>query len=149
MNNELEYKGYHTVIVYNSDDRVLCGKIEGINDLVVFESTSPVDIVDEFHKAVDDYLEFCKELNVSPDKTDSGNFNVRISPDCHRSLSMIAVREGVSLNTIVGRSCMQYINNYQNREKTSVFINVFTKGEFRGRYNTLNYLTGGLNHVRN
>ena len=33
MNNELEYKGYHTVIVYNSDDRVLCGKIEGINDL--------------------------------------------------------------------------------------------------------------------
>ena len=60
--NILEYKGYNTKIEFNSSDFVFRGKIEGIDDLVNFESENSKDIEKEFHKAVDDYLEFCKEV---------------------------------------------------------------------------------------
>ena len=61
MFDVLEYKGYHTRIEFDSYSKVLHGKIEGINDLVTFESDSVSDIENEFHKAVDDYLVFCEE----------------------------------------------------------------------------------------
>lgn len=67
---KLEYKGYHTYIHYSATDKVLHGKIEGIKDLVDFESESAVEIENEFHKAVDDYIAFCNEVgkNVEEEK---------------------------------------------------------------------------------
>jgi hypothetical protein len=58
MSNILRYKGYFTKINYSAEDKVLHGKIEGINDLVTFESNNANQIEQEFHKAVDDYLSF-------------------------------------------------------------------------------------------
>lgn len=60
--NRLIYKGYVTRIHFNKDDKVLHGKLLNISDLVNFESVSAVEIEAEFHKAVDDYLAFCKEV---------------------------------------------------------------------------------------
>lgn len=60
--NILEYKGYHTKIEFDTETYTLRGKIEGINDLVNFESSDGSRIEKEFHDAVDDYLEFCKEV---------------------------------------------------------------------------------------
>ena len=61
--NRFNYKGYYTLIHFDSEDKVLYGKIEGIDDLVTFESDSAKEIEKEFHDAVDDWLEFRKELN--------------------------------------------------------------------------------------
>lgn len=58
----LEYKGYHTYIHYSAADKILYGRIEGVKDLVDFESESAVEIENEFHKTVDDYIAFCKEV---------------------------------------------------------------------------------------
>ena len=59
--NRFDYKGYYTLIHFDSEDKVLYGKIEGIDDLVTFESDSAKEIEKEFHDAVDDWLEFRKE----------------------------------------------------------------------------------------
>jgi hypothetical protein len=59
----LTYKGYFTVIKFEAEDKVLYGKIEGIDDLVTFESDSAKEIEKEFHDAVDDWLEFRKEID--------------------------------------------------------------------------------------
>lgn len=61
--NVLTYKGYFTVIEFDSESKVLYGKIEEINDLVTFESDSAKENEKEFHDAVDDWLEFKKEIN--------------------------------------------------------------------------------------
>ena len=61
--NVLTYKGYTTVIEFDSESKVLYGKIEGIDDLVTFESDSAKEIEKEFHDAVDDWLEFRKEID--------------------------------------------------------------------------------------
>ena len=60
--NLLTYKGYYTLIHFEAEDKVLYGKIEGIDDLVTFESESAKEIEKEFHDAVDDWLEFRKEI---------------------------------------------------------------------------------------
>jgi len=73
--NKLVYKGYRTKIEFSSADHVLYGKAEGINDLITFESDSADEIEKEFHNAVDDYLEFCKEVGKEPDKEYSGQPN--------------------------------------------------------------------------
>lgn len=61
MTAALEYKGHHSKIFFDADDMILYGKIEGIRDLVTFESTDATNIEQEFQNAVDDYLKFCEK----------------------------------------------------------------------------------------
>ena len=65
-NYVFEYKGYHTWVEFDSISMVLHGKIEGINDLVTFESDNLLKIEIEFHKIVDDYLNFCEDIGKEP-----------------------------------------------------------------------------------
>ncbi len=108
MNNTLEYKGYFARIEYSSEDRVLYGKIEGIKDLVNFESDSIETIENEFRLAVDDYLQMCEDAGVSPDKAYSGTFNIRITPELHRDLAMLAIKNNESLNATVEKALRSY-----------------------------------------
>lgn len=107
--NVLEYKGYHTIIEFDAETFVLHGKIEGINDFVNFESNDPKMIEEEFHIAVDDYLEFCKAVGKEPDKEYKGTFNIRIKPDLHKKLAVLSSKTGESLNTTVERAIQKYV----------------------------------------
>lgn len=51
------------MIEFDSESKVLYGKIEGIDDLVTFESNSAKEIEKEFHDAADDWLKFRKEID--------------------------------------------------------------------------------------
>lgn len=110
MKNILQYKGYHTKIEFDTETFLLRGKIEGINDLVTFESKDPTKIEKEFHAAVDDYLEFCEEVGKEPDKEYKGTFNVRISPKLHKELALVAYKNGETLNSIVEKAIDEYVN---------------------------------------
>lgn len=57
----LEYKGYSAFIGYSVDDKVYFGKIEGIEDLITFESPTSDGLKVAFEEAVDDYLKFENE----------------------------------------------------------------------------------------
>ena len=102
MKNYLEYKGYRTRIEFDPAAKLLHGKIEGISDLVTFEN--------EFHTAVDDYLDFCKEIGKCPEKEYRGLFNVRIKPELHKKLAYEAFKSNVSINAIVESALNSYIN---------------------------------------
>ena len=115
MKNILEYKGYYTKIEYSAEDRLLYGKIEGIKDLVNFESAQPEKIEEEFHSAVDDYLALCEELGQSPDRSYSGTFNVRVSPALHRSLALEAYKRGETLNSTVESALRAYVGRNHPR----------------------------------
>jgi predicted HicB family RNase H-like nuclease len=114
--NVLEYKGYLTKIEYSTEDQVLHGKIEGIADLVTFESDLANEIEKEFRGAVDDYLLFCEEMGKEPDKSYKGSFNVRIAPELHKAIAMIAYRQGFSLNETVE----QALNIYANQDPSKI-----------------------------
>ena len=109
MKNKLENKGYHAKIEFDSEDLVLRGKIEGIKDLVNFESADISTVEEEFHAAVDDYLEFCKDVGKEPDKEYKGTFNIRISPDLHKRLAIVAMQNGDTLNATVEKAIVNYV----------------------------------------
>jgi len=114
MNNILKYKNYFTKIEYSANDCVLHGKIEGINDLINFESEDAMGIETAFHEAVDDYIEFCKEVGKEPAKAYRGTFNVRIDPELHRKASLLAFKNDESLNQIVEKAVSAYVDRDAN-----------------------------------
>lgn len=123
MNNILEYKGYHAKIEFDAKSLSVRGKIEGINDFVDFETNDLSRIEEEFHCAVDDYLDFCIEVGKNPDKEYKGTFNVRIAPELHRAISIMAIKKGASLNTMVEQAIEEYLvddNQVRKSLKTSV-----------------------------
>lgn len=67
--NELQYKGYISVIKQDPDTHKLYGKIDGIKDFVNFIADNMDSVEKEFHDAVDAYLDFCLENNKEPEKT--------------------------------------------------------------------------------
>lgn len=56
-----EYKGYTGSICYN--DNSYYGKITGAAYFTTYESDGVIGLYDEFKKAVDEYIEFKKELH--------------------------------------------------------------------------------------
>lgn len=132
MKNILQYKGYFTKIEYSVEDKVLYGKIEGIKDLVNFESTSVEQIEFEFHSAVDDYLDLCAELGECPDKAYSGTFNVRIDPELHRKLAMHAFKQSETLNRTVERAIEAYTSD-TSIQKMEELWNAFSMSSKKSR----------------
>lgn len=117
MSSVMEYRGYHTKIEYDAEDKVLHGKIEGISDLVNFESEDIEGIEGAFKEAVDDYLALCEELGVAADKEYKGSFNVRIKPELHKEAAIRAKMEDKSLNQYVAEAIERALNSNQNKVK--------------------------------
>lgn len=66
----LDYKGYTAQPEYSIEDGVYYGRVLGIGDFVDFQAGKASELEGEFRKAVDDYLEFCKEIGKAPAKAD-------------------------------------------------------------------------------
>ncbi len=120
MSNVLKYKGYYAVVQYSVDDEVLYGKIEGINDLVSFESDSLSEVKKEFENAVDDYIEYCSEIGKEPEKAYKGNFNVRIPSELHKKLAVSAMYNNVTLNQAVQKAIEIYVDEQDNDEAATI-----------------------------
>ena len=99
--NTLKYKGYIGSVGFSEKDNVFFGKIEGIDGLVNFEGESVKELTDAFHEAVEDYLEYCKEEGIEPHKSYSGSLNIRISPEVHSKIAILAKQAGISINAFI------------------------------------------------
>jgi len=99
--NTMTYKGYLGSVNYSDKDQVFFGKIEGINGLVNFEGESVRELTQAFHEAVDDYLAYCEDEGLEPDKSYTGVLNVRLTPSIHRQIAMLALQAGLSINAYI------------------------------------------------
>lgn len=129
MNNIFNYKGYCTKVEFDSEDCILYGKIEGINDFVDFYCESASEIKLEFEKAVDDYLEFCKENGKTPEKPFKGSFNVRVPQEIHREAFIKANFQNKKLNQFVAEAieekiarCNECTTSLSNKAEITVNI---------------------------
>ena len=99
--NTLNYKGYIGSVSFSEKDNVFFGKVEGIDGLVNFEGESVKELTDAFHEAVDDYLAYCKEEGIEPHKSYSGSLNVRLTPEMHSRVAVLAKKMGISINAFI------------------------------------------------
>lgn len=59
------------------------------------------ELTDAFHEAVDDYLAYCKDEGIEPDKSYSGVLNVRLTPAIHRKIAILARQAGQTINAYI------------------------------------------------
>ena len=104
MKNLIEYKGYVGSVEFSQEDELFFGKVQGIRALVSYEGTNALELVEDFHAAVDDYLDLCLSEGKDAEKAYKGSFNVRISPELHKRIAVYAMEHGMSLNSFVERS---------------------------------------------
>jgi predicted HicB family RNase H-like nuclease len=108
--NYLHYKNYTGSVEFSEEDAVFHGKVIGIKALISFEGDSVSAITNDFHKAIDEYMQFCAVKGKEPEKPFKGSFNVRISSELHRKLAIAASSQGISLNTLVENAIQQSIS---------------------------------------
>ena len=123
--NTITYKGYIGSVAYSEKDDIFFGKIEGINALVNFEGESVTELKPGTLKAklnvegtrimktlvreLDVHyrqngsmvLAFCEEEGIQPHKSYSGSLNVRISPETHSQIAILASKAGISINAFI------------------------------------------------
>ena len=99
--NTMTYKGYIGSVAYSEKDQVFFGKIEGLNGLVDFAGESVKELTEAFHEAVDDYLAYCADEGIEPDKSYSGVLNVRLTPTIHRQIAILARQAGLTINAYI------------------------------------------------
>ena len=68
MSNTMEYKGYVGSVEFSQEDSVLFGKVMGIRALISYEGQTVQELVNDFHDAVDAYLNLCAEEGTPPEK---------------------------------------------------------------------------------
>jgi predicted HicB family RNase H-like nuclease len=100
-NTTLEYRGYIALIELDDDEDCFHGRVMNTRDTINFYGRTPGELRAEFAKSVDEYLVFCAEQGMKPEKPYSGNFTVRLTPEIHRALAVKAARQHKSLSKLV------------------------------------------------
>jgi len=94
--------GYTGVLEVDLDAGELFGRTLGMRDVITFQGKTVEEARKSFEESVDFYLSCCEEERTQPDGPYSGRFNVRITPEVHRRLVILAESRGQSLNQVVG-----------------------------------------------
>lgn len=101
--NTMNYKGYIGSIEVSEEDNCLFGHVLSLpNDtMITYEGETVAELRDDFHAAIDDYLAHCKENGIEPRKSYSGALNIRISPEVHSKIALLAKQAGISINAFI------------------------------------------------
>lgn len=100
----LTYKGYRASVIYDDEADVLHGEVLGPRSVITFQATSIEQLKREFEFSVEDYLAFCAERGIEPDKPSSGKISLRVSPQVHSAAISAASLEGMSLNAWISKT---------------------------------------------
>lgn len=107
MNNTIQYKGYIGSVEFSEEDSLFYGKVLGIRSLISYEGENAHDLIEDFHNAIDDYLEDCKENGKNPEVAFKGSFNIRISPELHKQIYIYASSHQMSINHYIEETLEQ------------------------------------------
>lgn len=94
-----KYKGYSAIVKIDYKDALIVGEVIDVKDPILFEAKDVEEAEQEFHYAVDAYLEFCEAHNKKPEKPFSGKMPFRTTPSLHKKISLAAAEAGQSINS--------------------------------------------------
>ena len=100
----MEYKGYLGTVEYDAEAKIFHGDIINTRDVITFQGTTVKEIERAFRDSIDDYIAWCGEEGVEPEKPYSGKFNIRLSPELHRKIAILAKKRQVSLNSFIEKA---------------------------------------------
>ena len=107
--NMMILDGYNAKIEYDSDLDLFRGEILGLSGGADFYGKSPKELRTEFRMSLEIFLQVCSEKGIEPRKRYSGKFNLRIPPDLHEKLAIVAQAEGKSINALAQEALEQRV----------------------------------------
>lgn len=107
--NIMTVEGFHARIEYDAETDQFRGEILGLNGGADFYGRNPKELRSEFKKSLQVFLEVCKEKGIEPRRNYSGKFNLRIPPELHEQLAIVAQAEGKSINTVAQEALQQRV----------------------------------------
>lgn len=96
--NAMTFQNYTATVEYDAEDKIFVGHIIGIRDIVGFHGSSVEELESAFYDAVNHYLEVCKKIGQTPQKSYSGKLTLRIAPELHMAVATAAAVRQKSIN---------------------------------------------------
>lgn len=99
----LGYKGYVGSIEVSDEDNCLFGKVLDLpkDTMISYEGETVAELKEDFKGAVDDCIAYCESAGITPRKSYSGSLNVRLSPEIHSKIAILAQQAGMSINAFI------------------------------------------------
>ena len=98
--SSMHYKGYTARIEFDEADGIFWGKVLGLpsHTNISFEGQTVDQLTNDFHQAIDFYIEDCAQSGKPALKPASGKLMLRVDPEVHSAALIAAEANGVSLN---------------------------------------------------
>jgi predicted HicB family RNase H-like nuclease len=107
--NMMSLDGCNAKIEYDAELDLFRGEILGLTGGADFYGRNPRELRAEFKKSLQVFLEVCREKGIEPRRNYSGKFNLRIPPELHEKLAIVAQAEGKSINSVAQEALQQRV----------------------------------------
>jgi predicted HicB family RNase H-like nuclease len=98
--SSMHYKGYTARIEFDEANGIFWGKVLGLPSYtnISFEGQTVDQLTNDFHQAINFYIDDCAQSGKSALKPASGKLMLRVDPEVHSAALIAAEANGVSLN---------------------------------------------------
>jgi predicted HicB family RNase H-like nuclease len=107
--NVMTVDGFKAKIEYDAESDMFRGEILGLNGGADFYGKNPRELRVEFKRSLAVFLDVCREKGIQPRRNYSGKFNLRIPPELHEKLAIVAQAEGKSINRLAQEALEQRV----------------------------------------
>lgn len=118
MKSTFNYKGFYGSMEVSPEDECLVGEVLFTHSKIIYIGDTLPELKQAFEDAVDAYLDHCEDKGIEPEKSMSGSFNIRISPDQHKQLAIKALKLNCSINACVVDAVNGFVNRSDLIEKS-------------------------------
>lgn len=63
----MTYRGYTASLTLDPEDKVIVGRVDDVDDIIMFHAENMVEFEANFHQIVDDYIVACQALGGMPE----------------------------------------------------------------------------------
>lgn len=98
LNNVMRFGDYCAEVGFDPSARMLHGRVIGTSAVIDFYGKDYDELEQEFRTSVDDYLDWCRDDGVAPEKTWSGKLTLRASDEQRRRYAVAAALARKSVN---------------------------------------------------
>jgi len=96
--NTMKYRGYTARIEFDDRDAIFVGHVLGVRAIIGFHGETVAQLTEDFHNAIDFYLEECAKTGREAQKPASGKMMLRVPPEIHSAALIAAQSSCMSLN---------------------------------------------------
>lgn len=109
MNNTLQYKGFIAKLSISDTENMMYGEVIGVRTVLTCAGRSIAEIKKSFRTVVDEYLVFCSEQGIEPEKEWKGKLTFRPRSD---EMRIMMQRKAIE----AGESVNEWLNQVVERE---------------------------------